>query len=391
MFSVRRLGWAIIFNGDGAMGDVEGICNRQPLKKQCLVNMWPQNGILRISATPSLVFEIEELLDMIIDYLHDDSCTLTRVAAVCRAWARSSQYHLYSSIFLSPSSIGLIRTLAKPHFSGMVYSLNIYLSTTAPVSAYLEILRVKFPRLQFSLRAIRPKSVAFLPYSEYRFTGDFVLEALSATPHLGVETRRVLKALLASDDTGCQGVGFDVDQLVIPGMPGCITTHLLRGQCRSWLGSLQTASLTLIDPASLSAILDASRDSISTLELISVKSLDPMPRDFKLPNLPRLLNLVVHGFDGHGLSSFYDFLCELSIASRLKTVILKCGRISTPHHQSLAQYYWQRLDSLLSESFPFADVQIEVPQSSGSSKAHEIRDRFPTLTDCGRLSVAMVV
>jgi hypothetical protein len=44
----------------------------------------------------------QELVEMIIDYLHDDKRALGTCGLVCRFWLPSSRFHLFSNIFLNP-------------------------------------------------------------------------------------------------------------------------------------------------------------------------------------------------------------------------------------------------------------------------------------------------
>lgn len=45
--------------------------------------------------------DIQELIDMIIDYLHDDQRSLASCALVAYHWVQSSRYHLFASVSLS--------------------------------------------------------------------------------------------------------------------------------------------------------------------------------------------------------------------------------------------------------------------------------------------------
>ncbi|GLB44326.1 hypothetical protein LshimejAT787_1602560 [Lyophyllum shimeji] len=55
-----------------------------------------------------------ELIDIIIDHLHDDRVALANCSMVCKAWLASSRFHLFSDILLSPRYCDDILSLPPP-------------------------------------------------------------------------------------------------------------------------------------------------------------------------------------------------------------------------------------------------------------------------------------
>ncbi|PBK93431.1 hypothetical protein ARMGADRAFT_928952, partial [Armillaria gallica] len=73
----------------------------------------------------------QELIDQIIDYLHDDTQTLRACSTVCRTWTQSSQRHIFChiSIDLQPSS-DIVPTFCQslvsaPHVAQCLQHLSI--------------------------------------------------------------------------------------------------------------------------------------------------------------------------------------------------------------------------------------------------------------------------
>jgi hypothetical protein len=54
-----------------------------------------------------------ELIDLVIDALHDDRATLKICALVCRSWVYASRHHLFSHLRVSPKGLDLIALLSS--------------------------------------------------------------------------------------------------------------------------------------------------------------------------------------------------------------------------------------------------------------------------------------
>ncbi|KAF8486581.1 hypothetical protein JB92DRAFT_2547039, partial [Gautieria morchelliformis] len=67
-----------------------------------------------------------ELIDQVIDHLHDDPPSLRACCLTCHAWAPSSRFHIFHDIVLSDAerADGLAEHLeTSPHISPLVRSL----------------------------------------------------------------------------------------------------------------------------------------------------------------------------------------------------------------------------------------------------------------------------
>lgn len=68
-----------------------------------------------------------ELIDQVIDHLHDDVSSLRACSLTCRAWVPSARFHLFHDVVLTPERavnfMALLET--RPHISHFVRSLFI--------------------------------------------------------------------------------------------------------------------------------------------------------------------------------------------------------------------------------------------------------------------------
>lgn len=54
-----------------------------------------------------------EIIDLIIDHLHDDKRSLRACSQICRQWRPACQYHLFSRIEITPQNIALLLKILK--------------------------------------------------------------------------------------------------------------------------------------------------------------------------------------------------------------------------------------------------------------------------------------
>ncbi|KAF8509131.1 hypothetical protein JB92DRAFT_2814372 [Gautieria morchelliformis] len=69
-----------------------------------------------------------ELIDQVIDHLHDDSPSLRACCITCRAWAPSARFHIFHDIVLSDAERAdalAVHLETSPHISPLVRSLTI--------------------------------------------------------------------------------------------------------------------------------------------------------------------------------------------------------------------------------------------------------------------------
>ncbi|KAF8487970.1 hypothetical protein JB92DRAFT_2836471 [Gautieria morchelliformis] len=70
-----------------------------------------------------------ELIDQVIDHLHDDLPSLRVCCIACRAWAASAQFHIFHDIVLSTEHTNALQVLVllenSPHIFALVRSLTI--------------------------------------------------------------------------------------------------------------------------------------------------------------------------------------------------------------------------------------------------------------------------
>ncbi|KAF8480618.1 hypothetical protein JB92DRAFT_2611097, partial [Gautieria morchelliformis] len=69
-----------------------------------------------------------ELIDQVIDHLHDDSPSLRACCLTCRAWAPSARFHIFHDIVLSEAERAdalAVHLETSPHISPLVRSLTI--------------------------------------------------------------------------------------------------------------------------------------------------------------------------------------------------------------------------------------------------------------------------
>lgn len=111
---------------------------------------------------PNNPFQVPELLDRIIDFLHNDHGSLLAAALVCRMMVPSCQYHLLTDITLEKKT-GAVRLtehlVAHPEQAGLVHSLSVSGATGASpsdkeawalVSTTPILKRLKFSRMFMS-------------------------------------------------------------------------------------------------------------------------------------------------------------------------------------------------------------------------------------------------
>ncbi|TBU37289.1 hypothetical protein BD309DRAFT_876732, partial [Dichomitus squalens] len=72
-----------------------------------------------------------EIVDYIIDHLHDDTPTLSASSLVCRAWLPSCRYHLFEIVYyrLTPATrISCLhyRLVASPNVHPYVKTITIF-------------------------------------------------------------------------------------------------------------------------------------------------------------------------------------------------------------------------------------------------------------------------
>lgn len=105
------------------------------------------------------VSEVSELVDIIIDYLHEDKPSLGACGAVCKSWLPPSRYHLFSSVRLD-NSLGAF--------------LDLLDSPTTSIPPHVRSLRIKYgshtsdaiPRLARHLLAVRYLYLERICFSE---------------------------------------------------------------------------------------------------------------------------------------------------------------------------------------------------------------------------------
>ncbi|KAF8529406.1 hypothetical protein JB92DRAFT_2696447, partial [Gautieria morchelliformis] len=69
-----------------------------------------------------------ELIDQVIDHLHDDSPSLRACCITCRAWAPSARFHIFHDIIVpSAKRANALAAILEtsPHISPLVRSLTI--------------------------------------------------------------------------------------------------------------------------------------------------------------------------------------------------------------------------------------------------------------------------
>ncbi|KAF8530822.1 hypothetical protein JB92DRAFT_3139208 [Gautieria morchelliformis] len=68
-----------------------------------------------------------ELVDQVIDHLHDDPPSLRACCITCRAWVPSARFHIFHNIVLSAERADALTVLLEtsPHISSLVRSLTI--------------------------------------------------------------------------------------------------------------------------------------------------------------------------------------------------------------------------------------------------------------------------
>ncbi|KAF8487967.1 hypothetical protein JB92DRAFT_3148386 [Gautieria morchelliformis] len=70
-----------------------------------------------------------ELIDRVIDHLHDDLPSLRACCIACRAWVASARFHIFHDIVLSTELTNVLRVLVllenSPHIFALVRSLTI--------------------------------------------------------------------------------------------------------------------------------------------------------------------------------------------------------------------------------------------------------------------------
>ncbi|KAF8515428.1 hypothetical protein JB92DRAFT_3095910 [Gautieria morchelliformis] len=158
-----------------------------------------------------------ELIDQVVDHLHDDSPSLRACCITCRAWAPSARFHLFQDIIvLSAKRANALAVILEtsPHISPLVRSLTIdgvyapeHLDP-GPLDPAIPAIAAKLTRLK-TLRVIRVDFILQHPKVLSALIHNFsTLQELSI---LGVNfnTFRDLAALIVAHPfLECLGLGF---------------------------------------------------------------------------------------------------------------------------------------------------------------------------------------
>ncbi|KAF8523982.1 hypothetical protein JB92DRAFT_3140624 [Gautieria morchelliformis] len=146
-----------------------------------------------------------ELIDQVIDHLHDDSPSLRACCITCRAWVPSARFHIFHNIVLSEKHADALAVILEtsPHifplfrsltlkgnpehmYEGLDY-LDAVIPTIAPKLTKLKTLRVQ----RVSLAQQHPKVLSALVHN-FATIQDLCIESVS------FKTFRDLAALIAA-------------------------------------------------------------------------------------------------------------------------------------------------------------------------------------------------
>ncbi|KDQ58439.1 hypothetical protein JAAARDRAFT_57368 [Jaapia argillacea MUCL 33604] len=142
----------------------------------------------------------QEVIDQVIDHLHDDPTALSSCSLTCRAWTPSSQLHIFHSVTLEPTLVQPLSHLLQtsPHIARYIISLKLSPATHHGAQgpyAYIS-LNIGIPAIVPRLSNVRKLELELL---RSRFLEDTAFRALSeAFPHLRIIVAR-----------RCQIVGLD--------------------------------------------------------------------------------------------------------------------------------------------------------------------------------------
>lgn len=286
---------------------------------------------------PEVPYLPQELVDQILDHLHDDSSTLLNCALVSRTWLPTSRMHLFSKIrLLVPPSRNSLHEDDTPRH-GPCQRLHALLTGSPEIIPYIHDLRI---------HSGSPNSPASLDESSWVLTEDtlpplllmltdlrhfeFTTEVSMPWDILPITLRQAIDSI------------FQLDSLTFVRLRSWAFSDLsnfasLFAQCRNLKGlSLRSVRLGPDDI-----------DSISTLSHPDSE----LESSISVPNGPRLEFLTLDDVDFPHLG---DWL--LSHRSAIKLTHLRELRISHPNDRSL-----ERLLRSLSGSLQHLHLKLAGP------------------------------
>ncbi|KAF7314716.1 hypothetical protein MKEN_00945600 [Mycena kentingensis (nom. inval.)] len=363
---------------------------------------------------------IPELLDMILDFLHDSPADLRRCCLVNSDWFPAARFHLFA--YLGIESVDAANRLAHmhrqaPHLLGRVNHLAFAVRPPAvasgvyntlarlrpsfsclerlsvftlpsdeglpalrdlialPSLTHVMVLPTKDVRLMFSLFARRKASLRTLEVRS-RFYGhqpdlDDEAEALSSVPKVPVR-RLVVENIPPRMDFG----PFDLTDL----------KHLSVAdfhECDSFHGMLEIigGELTSLDIA----IFFTGRPESETFGRVAL-------------NLPRLTDLTLHIDNPSMLSGLPRFLPPLLSDGPVKQLTICTSRDCAPTKADLEQFehrtVWDRIDEAIHEK-PAVRFKLSVKLMIGGrlsteDSVSELRACLPRLETAGRFSLGVL-
>ncbi|KAJ7133605.1 hypothetical protein C8R44DRAFT_870975 [Mycena epipterygia] len=327
------------------------------------------------------MIQVQELIDLVIDFLHDSLADLKRCSLVSRSWLSTSQYHLFSYCSLESES-GCLRLVAmleeSPHLLKLITHLAVAIRSEfyPDPKAYGALSNIHFTHLKQLTIYTLPSTTA-LPLLQS-------LVALSSVSHISVMQTRDPSVLLSlfllrTANLRTLEIGprqysgehlYGPDRFQVPSIRTshqrfqveCLQISNARGEFVEKLadpssspinmGALQRIAATSDWAQSFRTMLPKFGSSLSHLELSGPIGGRPetfgKELDISTTVLPRLTHFTYHIFSPSALPVIPALLTNFSSGATLQRLTLIVSRDCAPSSTDLSRFehveFWKAID-----------------------------------------------
>ncbi|KAJ7143601.1 hypothetical protein C8R43DRAFT_570014 [Mycena crocata] len=327
------------------------------------------------------MIQVQELVDLTIDFLHDSPEDLKRCSLVCRSWLDTAQYHLFAYFALeNEGECERLRDILEesPHLLRLITHISIAFPSRVATLAYGALSKIHFTHLRqltiFTLPSETTMSalqnlVAIPSVAHIR-----VLQTPDATWLLFFLQRSASLQTLAIDSRTYRDDGRWTrdDQFVFPAPSNRFQLDCLRLSKTDIHTIAKNLDNPLISPFDLSAmrrlvlleecaniptlttILQKVGSSLADLEINGVLADHPDTfgkLDIGPTVLPRLIHFTFHIFSPSALPVIPALLVRITTGAPLRRVTLVVSRDCAPSAMDLSLFaharYWEAIDAVI--------------------------------------------